>query len=100
MICIIVGCSYFNVIRSGSSRQFSGFDVEVDDAIIKRIWERAGEFLPTLREIPLNFSTDKQIRIGLRPYGTSSIQITYYFPAHEATLNNNMHSIIYRGSSA
>ncbi|CAA6660130.1 unnamed protein product [Spirodela intermedia] len=36
----------------GSSRQFSGFDVEVDDAIIKRIWERAGEFLPTLREIP------------------------------------------------
>ncbi|CAA7396443.1 unnamed protein product [Spirodela intermedia] len=52
----------------GSSRQFSGFDVEVDDAIIKRIWERAGEFLPTLREIPLNFSTEKQIRIGLRPY--------------------------------
>ena len=63
----------FFVIPSGSSRQFSGFDVTVNDTIIKGIWERSGEFLPTLREIPLDSSMQKQIRIGLRPYGMYSI---------------------------
>ncbi|KAJ4969567.1 hypothetical protein NE237_016268 [Protea cynaroides] len=53
----------------GSSRQFSGFSTEVDPSIVNRIWVRAGEFFPALREISLNdFSEGRRVRIGLRPY--------------------------------
>ncbi|XP_020089836.1 uncharacterized protein LOC109711272 isoform X3 [Ananas comosus] len=52
----------------GSSRQFSGFCREVDESIIKRIWDRAGEFFPTLRTISLDSLRKRQIRIGHRPY--------------------------------
>ncbi|OAY80363.1 putative D-amino acid oxidase PA4548 [Ananas comosus] len=52
----------------GSSRQFSGFCREVDESIIKRIWDRAGEFFPTLKTISLDSLRKRQIRIGHRPY--------------------------------
>ncbi|XP_077227508.1 FAD-dependent oxidoreductase family protein isoform X2 [Tasmannia lanceolata] len=53
----------------GSSRQFTGFNTETEDAIVNRIWERAGEFFPSIKEQSLlNFSRGKKVRIGLRPY--------------------------------
>ncbi|CAB4321438.1 unnamed protein product [Prunus armeniaca] len=53
----------------GSSRQFAGFCTEVEESIVNRIWERAGEFFPKLREKPLSdFSTSREVRVGLRPY--------------------------------
>lgn len=51
----------------GSSRQFVGFNREVDESIVKRIWDRAGEFFPSIRALSLNLN---QIRIGHRPYIT------------------------------
>ncbi|ONK72467.1 uncharacterized protein A4U43_C04F19740 [Asparagus officinalis] len=49
----------------GSSRQFVGFNREVDETIIKRIIDCAGDFLPAIRALSFNLS---QIRIGHRPY--------------------------------
>ncbi|KAF7120352.1 hypothetical protein RHSIM_Rhsim13G0053400 [Rhododendron simsii] len=53
----------------GSSRQFVGFSTEMNESVINRIWERAGEFFPTLRELSLrDFCQSRKVRIGLRPY--------------------------------
>ncbi|KAK3003308.1 hypothetical protein RJ639_018330 [Escallonia herrerae] len=53
----------------GSSRQLVGFSTDIDESIINRIWERAGEFFPTLRELSLSdLSKSREVRIGLRPY--------------------------------
>ncbi|KAK3132960.1 hypothetical protein QOZ80_6AG0530090 [Eleusine coracana subsp. coracana] len=52
----------------GSSREFKGFSREVDKSIIKCIWERAGEFFPAMRDVPLDIDKNMQIRIGHRPY--------------------------------
>lgn len=53
----------------GSSRQFVGFNTELDMLIVNRIWERAQEFFPALKEISLETLTAKMnVRIGLRPY--------------------------------
>ncbi|CAI0426512.1 unnamed protein product [Linum tenue] len=53
----------------GSSRQFAGFNTEVEESVINCIWNRAGEFFPKLAERPLrNFTEDRKVRIGLRPY--------------------------------
>lgn len=53
----------------GSSRQFTGFDTELDVFIVNRIWERAQEFFPALKELSLERLRDKlNVRIGLRPY--------------------------------
>ncbi|XP_059660018.1 uncharacterized protein LOC132306588 isoform X2 [Cornus florida] len=53
----------------GSSRQFVGFNTEMDASILNNIWDRAGEFFPTLREVCLSdFSKSREVRIGLRPY--------------------------------
>ncbi|KAG5514886.1 hypothetical protein RHGRI_036063 [Rhododendron griersonianum] len=53
----------------GSSRQFVGFSTEMNESVIDRIWERAGEFFPTLRELSLrDFCQSRKVRIGLRPY--------------------------------
>ncbi|KAK3031860.1 hypothetical protein RJ639_035997 [Escallonia herrerae] len=53
----------------GSSRQLVGFSTDIDESIINRIWERAGEFFPTLRELSLgDLSKSREVRIGLRPY--------------------------------
>ncbi|CAL5424827.1 unnamed protein product [Camellia sinensis] len=52
-----------------SSRQFVGFDTEIDESIINRIWERAVEFFPALIEFSLrDFRESREVRIGLRPY--------------------------------
>lgn len=53
----------------GSSRQLVGFSTEIDESIINRIWERAGVFFPSLRELSLgNLSKNRKVRVGLRPY--------------------------------
>ncbi|XP_068666283.1 uncharacterized protein [Aristolochia californica] len=55
----------------GSSREFCGFSTETEESIIQRIWERAGEFLPNLKQFSLlNFSSSRKVRVGLRPYST------------------------------
>jgi len=44
----------------------------VDESIINHIWKRAGEFFPKLKELPLeDFTLDRKVRIGLRPYSKS-----------------------------
>ncbi|WOK96479.1 hypothetical protein Cni_G05186 [Canna indica] len=50
----------------GSSRQFIGFNKEMDESIVQRIWDRAGEYFPALKSH--NIKEDKNIRIGHRPY--------------------------------
>ncbi|KAJ0110880.1 hypothetical protein Patl1_03122 [Pistacia atlantica] len=52
----------------GSSRQFAGFDTEVDESIIDGIWLRAAEFFPKLRDFSLTDLRSRKVRIGLRPY--------------------------------
>ncbi|XP_010524641.1 PREDICTED: uncharacterized protein LOC104802642 isoform X2 [Tarenaya hassleriana] len=53
----------------GSSREFAGFNTDADDSIIRCIWDRAGEFFPKLREMPLeDFIRNRKVRVGLRPY--------------------------------
>ncbi|KAG8388858.1 hypothetical protein BUALT_Bualt02G0168700 [Buddleja alternifolia] len=53
----------------GSSRQLVGFNTEIVESIIDRIWERAGEFFPTLKEVSLkDLSKSREVRVGLRPY--------------------------------
>ncbi|CAH9109740.1 unnamed protein product [Cuscuta epithymum] len=55
----------------GSSRQLVGFNNEVDESIIKRIWEQAGEFFPMLRKESLEeLRQNSEVRVGLRPYCT------------------------------
>ncbi|XP_010678979.2 uncharacterized protein LOC104894450 isoform X1 [Beta vulgaris subsp. vulgaris] len=53
----------------GSSRQFAGFNSELNTLIVDRIWERAQEFFPALKEFSIkNLSENMNVRIGLRPY--------------------------------
>ncbi|KAL3850471.1 hypothetical protein ACJIZ3_012353 [Penstemon smallii] len=53
----------------GSSRQLIGFNTEIDELIINRIWERASEFFPILKELSLNdMRKGGEVRVGLRPY--------------------------------
>ncbi|KAM1044230.1 hypothetical protein ACFX13_036124 [Malus domestica] len=53
----------------GSSRQFAGFCTELEESIISRIWERAGEFFPKLKEkLFSDISKGREVRVGLRPY--------------------------------
>lgn len=53
----------------GSSRQLVGFNTEVDESIIKSIWEKAGEFFPMLRKESLvELRQNGEVRVGLRPY--------------------------------
>ncbi|WCJ37256.1 FAD-dependent oxidoreductase family protein [Euphorbia peplus] len=53
----------------GSSREFSGFNTEVDESIVGYIWNRAGEFFPKLKELSLeDITLSRKLRIGLRPY--------------------------------
>ncbi|KAG9138553.1 hypothetical protein Leryth_012898 [Lithospermum erythrorhizon] len=56
----------------GSSRQFAGFQNEIDESIVNRIWERALEFFPLLRCHSLqDLRKDFEVRVGLRPYMAS-----------------------------
>ncbi|KAI7728045.1 hypothetical protein M8C21_015000 [Ambrosia artemisiifolia] len=53
----------------GSSRQFVGFSTEISEHIINLIWERAGEFFPSLRELSLtDLEKTREVRVGLRPF--------------------------------
>ncbi|KAK6163982.1 hypothetical protein DH2020_000846 [Rehmannia glutinosa] len=53
----------------GSSRQLVGFSTEIDESIIARIWERASEFFPILKQVSLgDLSKSREVRVGLRPY--------------------------------
>ncbi|KAJ0567320.1 putative FAD dependent oxidoreductase, FAD/NAD(P)-binding domain superfamily [Helianthus annuus] len=53
----------------GSSRQFVGFSTEISKHIINQIWERAGEFFPSLRELSLtDLEKTREVRVGLRPF--------------------------------
>lgn len=53
----------------GSSREFAGFNTDVNESIIARIWERASEFFPTMKEISFSeIKSSSKVRIGLRPY--------------------------------
>lgn len=53
----------------GSSREFAGFNTEMNEFIVARIWERASEFFPTMKEISFSdIKSSSKVRIGLRPY--------------------------------
>ncbi|KAL3689839.1 hypothetical protein R1sor_016148 [Riccia sorocarpa] len=48
----------------GSSREFAGFNVDVEDEVIERMVERAARFLPGVKNMK------GKARIGLRPYSS------------------------------
>lgn len=76
VIYILHACTAFLLCLSGSSRQFTGFGMDVEESIINCIWERAGVFLPTLRDLPLlNFFRSRKIRVGLRPYSKLALWV-------------------------
>ncbi|KAK9669563.1 hypothetical protein RND81_13G139900 [Saponaria officinalis] len=53
----------------GSSRQFVGFDTDMDMHIVDQIWERTQEFFPALREFSVqNLTRESKVKVGLRPY--------------------------------
>lgn len=53
----------------GSSREFSGFNTDLDESVITHIWKRVGEYFPKLRSLSLSdLSASRKVRIGLRPY--------------------------------
>ncbi|KAK4768505.1 hypothetical protein SAY87_003646 [Trapa incisa] len=53
----------------GSSRQFAGYNTEVDETIIDFIWKRAADFFPKLRETSISkLRKSRKVRVGLRPY--------------------------------
>lgn len=53
----------------GSSRQFVGFNTEINEQIINKIWERAGEFFPSLKALSLtDLEKSRNVRVGLRPF--------------------------------
>jgi hypothetical protein len=53
----------------GSSREFVGFDTDLDESVISHIWKRVGEYFPKLRSLSLSdISESRKVRIGLRPY--------------------------------
>lgn len=64
------------LLISGSSREFAGFNTEMNEFIVARIWERASEFFPTMKEISFSdIKSSSKVRIGLRPY--SEYHVTY-----------------------
>ncbi|KAG2644549.1 hypothetical protein PVAP13_2KG372505, partial [Panicum virgatum] len=64
----------------GSSREFKGFSREVDKYVVKCIWERAGEFFPALKNVPLDIDHNTQIRIGHRPYMPDGKPVIGFIP--------------------
>ncbi|TKY66229.1 Hydrogen cyanide synthase subunit HcnC [Spatholobus suberectus] len=53
----------------GSSREFVGFNTDLDESVVSYIWKRAGEFFPKLKTLSLSdLSASRKVRIGLRPY--------------------------------
>ncbi|XP_027336105.1 uncharacterized protein LOC113850008 [Abrus precatorius] len=53
----------------GSSREFVGFNTDLDESVVSYIWKHVGEFFPKLKTLPLSdLSASRKVRIGLRPY--------------------------------
>lgn len=53
----------------GSSREFVGFNTDLDESVITHIWKRVGEYFPKLRSLSLSdLTASRKVRIGLRPY--------------------------------
>lgn len=53
----------------GSSREFAGFNTDLDESVVSYIWKRVGEFFPKLKMLSLSdLSADRKVRVGLRPY--------------------------------
>lgn len=53
----------------GSSRQLVGFSTDIDESIVNRIWDRAADFFPALRNTsPEDLKRSRSVRVGLRPY--------------------------------
>ncbi|XP_019461232.1 PREDICTED: uncharacterized protein LOC109360651 [Lupinus angustifolius] len=53
----------------GSSREFVGFNTDLDESVVSHIWKRVGEFFPKLKTLSLSdLSASRKVRIGLRPY--------------------------------
>ncbi|MED6182574.1 hypothetical protein PIB30_029707 [Stylosanthes scabra] len=53
----------------GSSREFVGFSTELDESVVRYIWNRVAEFFPKLKSLsPSDLSASSKVRIGLRPY--------------------------------
>ncbi|XP_020207004.1 uncharacterized protein LOC109792033 [Cajanus cajan] len=53
----------------GSSREFVGFNTNLDESVVSYIWKRVGEFFPKLKMLSLSdISASRKVRIGLRPY--------------------------------
>lgn len=72
LVDMLVFPSIYLLFYAGSSRQFAGFNTEVDETIIDGIWKRAAEFYPKLRDLCLaDFISNRKVRIGLRPYSKS-----------------------------
>lgn len=69
-------CLNISPILIGSSRQFVGFNTEVDESVIDCIWKRAVEFFPKLREMNLSqLRKGTEVRVGLRPYSKYSFWV-------------------------
>ncbi|RLN33422.1 glycine oxidase [Panicum miliaceum] len=64
----------------GSSREFKGFSREVDKSVVKCIWERAGDFFPAMKNVPLDIDHNTQIRIGHRPYMPDGKPVLGFIP--------------------
>ncbi|KAJ1290395.1 hypothetical protein BS78_02G239900 [Paspalum vaginatum] len=64
----------------GSSREFKGFSREVDKSVVKCMWERAGEFFPAIKNVPLDIDQNTQIRIGHRPYMPDGKPVIDFIP--------------------
>ncbi|XP_058736837.1 uncharacterized protein LOC131609199 isoform X2 [Vicia villosa] len=53
----------------GSSREFAGFNTDLDEYVISHIWKQVAEFFPKLKMLSLSdLSASRKVRIGLRPY--------------------------------
>ncbi|KAG2404742.1 uncharacterized protein HKW66_Vig0243890 [Vigna angularis] len=56
-------------LQLGSSREFVGFNTDLDESVVSHIWKRAGEFFPKLKTLSLpDLSAIRKVRTGLRPY--------------------------------
>ncbi|XP_022635298.1 uncharacterized protein LOC106759198 isoform X2 [Vigna radiata var. radiata] len=56
-------------LQLGSSREFVGFNTDLDESVVSQIWKRAGEFFPKLKTLSLpDLSAIRKVRTGLRPY--------------------------------
>lgn len=63
----------------GSAREFSGWDTQPSQSIMKAILQRAATFLPDLHGYSMSAADD--VRVGLRPYALGGLP--FIGPVHE-----------------